>query len=562
MKNAAKRRVASVLGGSLGIALIGVCGWYVYTEDARVKENFAAAQREIEGLKTNIGLLTKNQCALQRTRSATQSRTWAKVQEEIEDAVVQVITHVDQINWLQPFKPPAQAIASGSGFLINTDGDILTNYHVISSGRAIYVRIPALGQKRFLVSLRGACPDRDVALLTLPEDVKEQIRAHFGKIPHLTLGDSDSISRTDEIMAVGFPMGCISLQSTLGNISGWERHGSQSFVQLTSPINPGNSGGPAIDAAGHVVGINSAGIVGAQNIGYFIPIAEVRKVLKDLYTTRLVHKPLLGLGANLYPYTAEMRAYLHNPPGGGWFVGRVYPGTPFYKSGVKDLDVIYSINGHDIDMFGDVEVSWSPDAKVSVIDLLNRYGIGDTLSLTIYRKGEKKEISLVLENGYEFPISKKYPGFSSITYEILGGMVVMPLNVQVLSLLIEQEGERAPYLVPYLTPEHQTKGGLVVTHVFADSPLQDAQVKRISRGVIITHVNDLPVTTLEDFRNAVLMALADDSEFLVFSLDEGHCVAIRFSDVIENERRLGARYCYTPTDLFVAIEKEYGKKTT
>lgn len=540
----------------IGFLCVGA-GRYAYAAYTAQAEQAQSSDERIAFLSDAYAKLARTCVQLEQARGAAIVRTWKQVQDEIENGVVQVFAHTDHINWLQPYKPPVQGSSAGSGFFINEAGDILTNYHVVADARTVFIRIPSLGQERLPVRIVGVCPDRDVALLSLTEASRERVSAHFEVIPFLQCGDSDTISRTEEIMAVGFPLGCISVQSTLGNVSGWERHGSRSFVQLTSPLNPGNSGGPAINSDGVVVGINSAGIVGAQNIGYFIPITEIKNVLKDLYTTRLVHKPLLGLGAKLYAYSAEMREYCGNPAGGGWYVGRVYPDTPFARAGVKAGDVIYAINGHDIDMFGDVSVSWSPDAKVSVIDLLNRYGIGDTLHLVLYRNGERRAIELTLGNGFECPIAKKYPGFDPIEYEIFGGMILMPLSIPVLSQLIELEGDHAPYLVPYLLPEKQSDHGLVVTHVFHDSPVHDAHIKKVSRGLVLTSVNGFVVKTLEDFRNAVRTVASTHATHLVLDFNEGHRAVLRIADVIASERATALRYCYQQSPLIGEAEALY-----
>ena len=117
------------------------------------------------------------------------------------------------------------------------------------------------------------------------------IKRVLGSIPFLPLGDSDLIHRSDEVLALGYPLGQQSLKSTTGVISGREQH----LIQMSAAINPGNSGGPSLNTKGEVIGINSAGIPAAQNVGYMIPINDLKIVLADLYKVKLLRKPFLGV---------------------------------------------------------------------------------------------------------------------------------------------------------------------------------------------------------------------------------------------------------------------------
>ena len=361
------------------------------------------------------------------------------------------------------------------------------------------MRLPRLGQEQLNAEIVGVCPERDIALLRLPDRVKIRIIASIGSIPFLALGDSDEVIRTQEVMALGFPLGRLSLKSTIGNVSGWERIGCQSFIQLTSPLNPGNSGGPAINQDGVVIGVNSAGIQGAQNTGFFIPITEVKHVLRDLRTTKLLRKPVLG--GDFAMYLDPVREYLGNPEGGGWYVTNVYEGTLLARAGVQRGDVLYEINGYKLDKYGDIEVSWATDSRVSVLDLLNRYGMGDTLSLVVYRKGKRKDCSLILDDSFVLPIRKVYPDFEPVDYEVCGGMVFMELNLNIIQALLNHDSSLASILTQYLRPEKQYETVVIVTHVFPGSPAKEA--KLIDVGLIVDTINGVKVRTLSQLRHAI-----------------------------------------------------------
>ncbi|MGD1997487.1 MAG: trypsin-like peptidase domain-containing protein [Candidatus Dependentiae bacterium] len=514
------------------------------------KQPALIVRQELAHLRQQMQSLAKVvQGACQQSGSVSGVSPWLEVQRTVEDAVAQVFSHVTPFNWLEPYKAPSEGIASGSAFFINPDGDMITNYHVVSQARQVKIRLARMGQERLDVDIIGVCPDRDIALLRLAEEAKEKIIAKFGAVPYLKLGDSDTVGRTQEVMAVGYPLGRLSLKSTIGNISGWERFGNQSFIQLTSPINPGNSGGPTFNSRGEVVGVNTAAIPNAQNTGFFIPITEVRATLRDLYTTKLLRKPVLG--GDFCIYTKHTREWLGNPEGGGWLVMRVYPNTLLDRAGIQAGDVLYAVNGHELDMYGDVEVSWATDSKVSVLDLLNRYMVGDVITIVAYRRGERFERSLTLDDIFMLPIRKMYPDFEKITYEIFGGMIVMPLNINVINALLERDSSLATYLTKYARPEHQYEEALIVTHIFPNSPVEDA--KLVNAGAIIDEINGQRVRSLDDFRAAVASGVGQ--KFITMTTQfERVLIVLSLDEIRKKEPILASLYGYTPSLSFEAVK--------
>jgi len=439
-------------------------------------------------------------------------------------------------------------LSCGSAFFINDRGDMLTNYHVVSQARSITVRLPQLGQEQYRAEIIGVCPERDVALIRLTAAARAEVEKQLGTIAYLELGDSDLVGRTQEVMALGFPLGRTSLKSTIGNISGWESAGGQSLIQLTSPLNPGNSGGPAVNNRGEVIGINSAGVMSAQNTGFFIPINEVHHILEDLYRVPLLRKPMLG--ANFSIYLDTMREYLGNPPGGGWYVTQVYQNTLLEKAGVREGDVLYEVNGYALDCYGEVQVSWAPDSRVSTMDLLNRYNVGDTIAMVFYRRGEKIDITLTLEDSFLLPVRRLFPDFENIEYETLGGMVVVPLSLNVIGALLEQDNSLGWLLARYARPDGQYEAAVVVTHIMPDSPAKDA--KLLDPGLIIDTVNGMPVRTLSEFRAAVIKGAAQ--KFLTLTTRyERRFAVLSYDDIRRKEERLGYLNGFAPTALAKAL---------
>lgn len=469
------------------------------------------------------------------------SNIWLDVQNKTKDAVVQVFTQVSRFNWLEPYKTPDQYISAGSGFFINDKGYLLTNFHIVDQASSVKIQIPSFGREQFDVDIIGVCPDRDVALLKLTDESFKEIVENLDKINYLEFGNSDVVVRTQEILALGYPLGDERLKSTLGIVSGRERAG---FIQITAPLNPGSSGGPALDFAGKVVGINFAGVVEAQNVGFVIPINEIKSTVNDLYKVKLLRKPALGCIFTVA--TQDMIKYLKNPPGGGFFIPRIFKNMLLENIGIQEDDMLYQVNGYNLDLYGELSVPWSDD-KISLLDFLNRFTVGDNIHFVIYRHGKRKDFKFKLENKFLPSIRKIYPEFEhkEVDYEVIGGMVVMPLTLNHAAFL----SSRIPTMIKYLNPELQQENAVLITHVLPNSQAQKSRVLTI--GAVLSEVNDIKIKTLDDFRNAVrkskkggfLTVKTQDKMFAAFSVD----------NILKEEDNLVAKYFYRKSKLLDEI---------
>ncbi|MGB8367242.1 MAG: trypsin-like peptidase domain-containing protein [Candidatus Babeliales bacterium] len=468
------------------------------------------------------------------------AQLWRPVQEKVRDTVIQVFTQVAGIDLLQPYKPPMQGASCGSGFFINEQGDLITNAHVVNQAKSVWIQIPSLGKRIIDVEVVGISPERDLALLRVTSEMLNTIRTELGSIPYLSFGDSDLVRRSDEALALGYPLGQQSLKSTTGVISGREHH----LIQTSAPINPGSSGGPLLNAKGEVIGINSAGITQAQNVGYAIPINDLKIVLPDLYKVKVLRKPFMGMLSN--NGTEALTEYLQNPCPGGCYVVEVLKGSTFDTAGIRRGDMIYEINGYSVDIFGEMSVPWSED-KVSITDYASRLSIGENLNLVIYRNGERKELSVNFTAATLPAMRKIYPGYEEIDYEIFAGMVVMELTLNHIQLL----GDIASGLSKYAELKNQAEQALVITHVFPNSQL--FRSRTLIPGTTINEVNGMPVKTLDDFRQALrkgignqfLTILASDN---VSRASDNVFVVLRMNKVLEEEQRLSQDYKYAMTN--------------
>ncbi|QQR49791.1 trypsin-like peptidase domain-containing protein [bacterium] len=466
---------------------------------------------------------------------------WRQVQKRAKDTVVQVFSETSSFNWKEPFKSPKQSQSWGTAFFFKEDGYLISNYHVIDECVAIKIQLPSLGKERYDVKVVGVCPERDIAVLKLTDDAREKITEALGTLPFLNLGDSDKIVRTQEILALGYPLGQEKLKSTQGIVSGREGLWGESYIQITAAINPGNSGGPSLNSDGDVIGINTASIAKAQNVGYIIPINDVMNVIDALHTTKLLRKPLLG--AKFNNSSKDMLDYFNNPLPGGIYLARVYKDTLLEKADLKEGDMLYGINEHVLDLYGEAHVLWSED-KVPLVSLLNRFKLGQKITLDFYRHGKKMNTAFDFTLQEPLPIRKFYPEFEKIDYEIIGGMVVMALTQNHIDIFEEVHDQ----LSKYRRRENQYQARLILTHVFNNSPTQRARV--LVAGDIIEEVNGQKVYTLEDFRRAV----KQNKDFVSVKTDTKRFMVLSMETVLQEEDQLARQNFYKKSPLVQELE--------
>jgi putative serine protease PepD len=270
---------------------------------------------------------------------------------------------------------------SGTGFLIDRDGTIVTNAHVVGSASQVRVRFDD-DASPVTARVVGTDPSSDLAVL------KVDASAADGVTP-LTLADSGTVEVGDAAIAIGFPLG-LDKTATAGIVSGLEREIEapngfriDEVIQTDAPINPGNSGGPLLDAKGRVIGVNSqiatSGAGGGNvGIGFAVPSDTVREIVPKLQAGQSVERPWLGLSTTT-PATG----------GSGAQVGAVTAGGPADKAGVREGDVVTKVDGTaitDPDAVADAIAAREPGDRIEVE--LRRGGVEQTLEITLGTRPE------------------------------------------------------------------------------------------------------------------------------------------------------------------------------
>lgn len=354
-----------------------------------------------------------------------------------------------------------QRRSGGTGFLIEADGFVLTNNHVIEGADKVEVTV---GETEvFAARIVGRDPSTDLALLKI-EGPKP--------FPTLPFGDSDRIRVGEWVMAVGDPIG-FEKTVTVGVVSGKGRspglsmatRSFENLIQTDAAINFGNSGGPLVNVAGEVVGINTAISRAAQNIGFAVPINVAMRLLPQLKEGRVVRG---FLGVTIGPIDADMQDAMGLPSRDGALVQSVEKGMPADKAGIRHGDVIVRVDETPVRNNRDL------------IDYVSGKRPGTKVTLTYLRDGKEKTTVATLETRREEGEAADEAPSADEAREKIG-------------ITVEELG-------PALRRDYSIGAeieGVVLTRVKAVSAAADAGLRR---GDVIQEVNGSPVATVAQFR--------------------------------------------------------------
>lgn len=272
---------------------------------------------------------------------------------------------------------------TGSGFIIDSKGEIITNAHVVDGASKVTVTLK--DGRQFEGKVVGKDPVTDVAVIHIEAE----------NLPTVKLGNSEQLQPGEWAIAIGNPLGLDSTVTT-GIISATGRSSAQigvpdkrvEFIQTDAAINPGNSGGPLLNQNGEVIGVNTAILQGAQGLGFAIPINTVQQIAAELVANGKVEHPFLGI--QMLTLTPELKNELNSDPNSGIIINqdqgvlimRVVPNSPAENAGLRAGDVIEKVNGETV------------KASEQVQQAVNRERVGSQLNLELSRNGKPLNLNV------------------------------------------------------------------------------------------------------------------------------------------------------------------------
>ena len=358
----------------------------------------------------------------------------------------------------------------GSGFIINKDGYIVTNNHVVENADKIEVILK--DEKEFDAEIVGRDVNTDLALIKIKPD---------RDLPVLLFGDSDALKVGQWVVAIGSPFGLehtvtAGIVSAKGRVIGSGPY--DDFIQTDASINPGNSGGPLINMQGKVVGINTAIIAGGSGIGFAIPINLAKNIVNQLKTSGEVIRGWLGVG--IQDISKQVAEYYGIKSKKGVLVTEVFPDDPADKAGIEPQDIILSING--------IEVGTSREITSMIADL----GVGETVKIKALRNGKTRTFSVKIAKREETRISARSTRKEKQT-EL--GISVENVTPEIARRFNLKEAK-----------------GVIVSAVEPDSKAKEAGVRKLD---IIKEINHKSIATVSDL-NKVISEIKKDEPIRMF----------------------------------------------
>ncbi len=511
------------------------------------------------------------------------------------ESVVRIEVNPIEFQWDAPFVKNPSGSGSGSGFVIDNRGHILTCFHVINQSVHIFVTFPYSGKDKIPAKIVAIYPEMDMAIIKINKTAER----------YLELGNSDSVKIGKEVLAIGYPLGQDKLKITKGIVSGLEN----GFIQTDAPINAGNSGGPLM-YEGKVVGINTAKImeVGTEGVGYANPIDIFNKIrtkmIPELVTDGKIIKvdqPSLGILTD--KSSKQIMDFFDCDCPSGIQIIKIFDNSPLKKGDfpAKDGDILCSINGFSIDNNGECQVPWNRE-KVNYSEVFDRYSLSESkMKITYYtilkqelvdengkvleQKGglfnlEKFNLQYLLQsvldsNGPQtyyrfigkmvekqiefvsareiFKIWNYYPPYDPVKYVAFGGIVFMNLSM---NHIMMQEFNHLFY--NFLNK--LDKSAVIITKILPSSIKIDGL---LTEGDVIEQINGIQITNILEVEEALKKPInkinknGDPECYITFKTGLGKFYAIKLKKVIKEDVELFQYFNYEPSEATKFYIKNY-----
>jgi Do/DeqQ family serine protease len=344
----------------------------------------------------------------------------------------------------------------GSGFIISSDGYIVTNDHVVRDAESVQVKLS--NDKVYDAKVVGGDSKTDIAV----------IKINAADLPVAVLGDSEKLEVGQWAIAIGNPFG-LERSMTVGVVSATGRSNMgietfENFIQTDASINPGNSGGPLLNIYGEVIGINTAIVAAGQGIGFAIPISMAKPIVTQLQQKGSVSRGYMGV--TIQPVTEDLARSFGLKQSKGALVNDILKGGPAEKAGVRQGDVIIAFNGSDVKDPSHLQ------------RLVAEAGIAKAVKLKVFREGKDLELSMTLSSADAAPKQQRIPGDDN------GGQSG---QTDLLGLIVDDAEQ----------------GGAVVVDVSRGGTAAEAGIRR---GDVIVSINRKKVSNSGEYQRIIQQA--------------------------------------------------------
>lgn len=427
------------------------------------------------------------------------------VAREMMNGVVQIQVEGYIEEDMQSVMNPAIKIPGvwlGSGFFVkykDLEGYIVTNAHVVRNANKIEVSSMLTSEERFEAELVGMVKklEPDVALIKLTDKELQRFKSiAVRNIEYLELWQGSSPARGEEIKAIGYPMGMVEPNMSGGEITNFisgSEYTTERFV-TNAAINPGNSGGPSVSRSGMVVGLNTAVMIDAENIGFITPAGFVKIIIENLLQKNEPH--FAGIGGKLQKNAENFNALLKQTEAKGLIVAQVQANGFLEAASIKARDVILSINGVEFDRHGIVIGKEGHFRHKNNYDVMKLIPIGSDVEVIFRRDGELRTASAkAMRNPEKGVVSR--PIINERKYIEVFGMIIQELSYEIIEAMREVDANAQIDMIQTIDQE---KPMLVVTHIH-----QSTQADEIEWpiGELIIKANDEEVHTLEEIQAVI-----------------------------------------------------------
>ena len=427
------------------------------------------------------------------------------VARNMMSGVVQIHVEGNMEEDIQSVMNPAIRIPgvwADSGFFVRhtgLEGHIVTNAHVVRNAVKIEVSSMLTSEERFDAEVVGLVKklEPDVALLRLSEHELQRFKKMASRdIEYLELREGSSPSRGEQIKAIGYPMGMVEPNISGGEITNFisgSEYTTERFV-TDAAINPGNSGGPSINLEGKVVGLNTAVMMDADNIGFITPASFVKIIIENLLQQNEPH--FAGIGGKLQKNADNFNQLLKQETASGVIVDRVLPGGFLEAASIRKRDVILSINGVAFDRHGIVIGKEGHFRHKNIYDVMKLVPLGDDVEVVYLRNGETHKTRAVAMRNPEKGV-RSNPIIEEREYLEVFGMIVQQLSVEIIEAMRNIDSYAQ---IDMLQTIEQQEPVLVVTHIHQGTQADEMEW---SVGEMILTANDGAVHTLAELKDVI-----------------------------------------------------------